>query len=80
MKVNLTIAAAALAASMGSGIFAGEAIAAQPYMHNALSALVRARANLVAARPDKGGHRVAAIRAVDAAIRQTKAGMAYAHY
>ena len=80
MKLSRTIAAAALAASMSGGILAGEAMAAQPYMHNALTALVHARANLVAARPDKGGHRVAAIRAVDAAIRQTKAGMAYAHY
>ncbi|MBV8800615.1 MAG: hypothetical protein JO208_12510 [Alphaproteobacteria bacterium] len=75
MKISMTLAAAALTVFMCSG----EALAAQPHMHNALTALMRARAELVAARPDKGGHRVAAIRAVDAAIRQTKAGIAYAN-
>lgn len=80
MKTSMTIAAAALGAFMCSGTIVGSASAAQPYMQNALTALTRARANLVAARPDKGGHRIAAIRAVDAAIREVRAGMAYAHY
>jgi hypothetical protein len=79
MKLAMIIGAGALAASLCAGIVVGEAIAAQPYMQSALTALVHARAELVAARADKGGHRIAAIRYVDSAIRETKAGMAYAH-
>jgi hypothetical protein len=47
----------------------------QPRMQNALSALQEAREQLVAAAPDKGGHRVAAINLVDQAINQVQMGM-----
>jgi hypothetical protein len=47
-------------------------------MQNALSALQEAREQLVAAAPDKGGHRVAAINLVDQAINQVQMGMQFA--
>ena len=46
-------------------------------MHQALDQLRAARATLQAGAPDKGGHRVAAIRAVDAAIAEVKAGIGF---
>lgn len=54
------------------------AVAAQPHMVNALGSLQAARAELVQAVANKGGHRERAIEAVDQAISQTRAGIAYA--
>jgi len=53
-------------------------MAYQPHMQNALDRLRGARAELSAAAPDKGGHRVRAIDLVDRAISETRAGIAYA--
>jgi hypothetical protein len=53
------------------------AMADQPAMEAALRNLQQARADLLAATPDKGGHRVKALRAVDEAIEQVRKGMAY---
>ena len=61
-----------------SGFGAGYAIAAQPHMDAALSALYTAKSELQAALADKGGHRVAALADVNAAIREVKAGIAFA--
>lgn len=47
----------------------------QPHMQAALKALQEAKGHLQAAKPDKGGHRVAAIKAVDEAIKHTEMGM-----
>jgi F0F1-type ATP synthase epsilon subunit len=47
----------------------------QPHMQAALEALEQAKHHLEEAKHDKGGHRVAAIKAVDAAIKHVKAGM-----
>jgi hypothetical protein len=44
-------------------------------MQAALGSLQAARAELVAARPNKGGHRDRAISLVDQAINQTELGM-----
>jgi hypothetical protein len=56
----------------------GYALANQPHMENALASLRSARAELQIATADKGGHRVAAIGDVDAAIAEVRAGIAYA--
>jgi ribose/xylose/arabinose/galactoside ABC-type transport system permease subunit len=63
-----------------AGAVAGATIAYanQPHMVNALSSLQAARAELVQAVANKGGHRERAIEAVDRAIGETRAGIAYA--
>ena len=53
-------------------------MAAQPNMQEALGQLQAARASLVRAEANKGGHRDRAIGFVDSAIAETKAGIAYA--
>jgi hypothetical protein len=52
------------------------AYAAQPRMENGLRALEIARAELLAATPNKGGHRRKAIQLIDQAIIETKMGIA----
>ena len=64
--------------SAGALLSAGVAIAQQPNMQNALSQLQAARASLLAARPNKGGHRDRALDLVNRAIVQVEAGIAYA--
>jgi len=54
----------------------GYAVAAQPHMQAALSALQTAKAELDAAIPDKAGHRVKAIALVNDAITEVRAGIA----
>ena len=54
------------------------AFAAQPNMVNALGSLRAARAELVQATANKGGHRERAIKLVDEAIGETQAGIAAA--
>lgn len=51
--------------------------AAQPHMEAALASLEQARASLQNATVDKGGHRAKALRAVDTAIAQVKAGIEF---
>lgn len=60
------------------GTLVATAIAQQPNMAAALQSLQAARSQLVAARPNKGGHRDRAISLVDQAINQTELGMNYA--
>lgn len=54
----------------------------QPNMEDALAALRAARASLIAATPNKGGHRGRAIELVNEAIAETIAGINFAntHY
>ncbi|HYL92132.1 MAG TPA: hypothetical protein VEW69_03140 [Alphaproteobacteria bacterium] len=47
----------------------------QPHMQAALEHLRKAKAELELAKHDKGGHRVAAIRSTNEAIRHTELGM-----
>jgi hypothetical protein len=47
----------------------------QPHMQAALEALQQAKHHLEEAKHDKGGHRVAAIKAIDSAINHVKEGM-----
>jgi hypothetical protein len=53
-------------------------MAAQPNMQAALGSMQAARAELVRATPNKGGHRERALGFLDSAIGETKAGIAYA--
>jgi hypothetical protein len=63
---------------VGAVIGASAAIAAQPHMVNALGSLQAARAELVRAEANKGGHRERAMGLVDQAIAETRAGISYA--
>ena len=47
----------------------------QPHMQAALEALQQAKHHLQEAKHDKGGHRAAALKDVDDAIRHVKEGM-----
>lgn len=71
---------ALLLTGVALGAVAGACIAtaAQPNMQAALGSLQAARAELVKATPNKGGHRERAIGFVDSAIAETKAGISYA--
>ena len=63
---------------VGAAIGACAAGANQPNMQAALGSLQAARAELIQARPNKGGHRDRAISLVDQAINETRAGISYA--
>ena len=65
-------------AVIGAVVGACAAGANQPNMQAALGSLQAARAELIRAVPNKGGHRERAISFVDAAINETKAGISYA--
>ncbi|HEY5346925.1 MAG TPA: hypothetical protein VIJ72_01940 [Rhizomicrobium sp.] len=69
------LVAAALAATLGGGIFIGQAIAAQTHMFAALDSLRSARAELNEAEHNKGGHRERAISLIDDAIGEVQAGI-----
>jgi hypothetical protein len=64
----------AIAASMGIGY----AIGAQPHMTASIGLLQSARGELVAATPNKGGHRERALGLIDQAIGEVRAGIAFA--
>jgi hypothetical protein len=67
----------ALSLLMLAGIVAGRAIADQPHMVAAREHLRAAKAELDAAAPDKGGHRVKAIERVIEAIAEVDRGIEY---
>ncbi len=56
----------------------GYALGAQPHMTETVVLLENARAELVAATPNKGGHREKALGLIDAAIAEVRAGIAFA--
>ena len=70
IAVALTSAAIASAATLA---FADK----QPKMHDAMRHLEEARDSLKDATSDKGGHRVKAIKLVNEAIDEVKAGIAF---
>jgi len=72
MKALLLIAGIA-----GSLAFTPAAIEPHPHIRSAVSELVEARKELQTAAHDFGGHRVAAVRAVDAAIKQLRLAQQY---
>jgi hypothetical protein len=73
------LVAMALGITLAAGVLIGEAAAAyQSHMHAALDALRTARSELVQSTPNKGGHRETAIRLVNQAIDETRAGIEFA--
>ena len=72
-----SLIAGAFAATLALGAAIGVAVADQPMMHRALENLHQARNNLENATSDKGGHRVAAIRDIDAAIHEVEEGIRF---
>ncbi|MFO1015691.1 MAG: hypothetical protein U1E50_18200 [Caulobacteraceae bacterium] len=75
--IKKTLVAGAFGLTLASGMAIGVAMADQPAMNNALGNLRQARNNLQNATGDKGGHRIAALNAVNAAIAETEAGIAW---
>jgi hypothetical protein len=53
------------------------AVEDQPHMQQALEGLKQAQRHLQQAIPDKGGHRSAAIKACEEAIKHTEEGIKY---
>ena len=68
-----------LAGALFGSAITGAAVASQPHMQAALTALNNARTALQAAEADKGGHRDNALDLVNKAIAQVQAGIAYAN-
>jgi len=67
-----------LGAVIASSVGIGYAIGAQPHMEATIGILQSARAELVKATPNKGGHRERALGLIDQAIGEVRAGMAFA--
>jgi hypothetical protein len=61
----------------GSLAFTPATIEPHPHIRGAIAELVEARKELQTAAHDFGGHRVAAVRAVDAAIKQLRLAQQY---
>lgn len=79
LRTKAALAATMLAITSAVGYGVGIAQADQPHMQGALADLQAAKAELQAATPDKGGHRVNALGLVDQAIGQVRDGIAYAN-
>jgi len=81
MKITPLAFAIAMTLSLATGILlgcSGGVRAGQPHMQAAVEALSTAEHELGVAEEDKGGHRIAALRATRDAIRETRAGMEFA--
>jgi methylthioribose-1-phosphate isomerase len=78
MKIKyLQLTGALLIGLLASGVIAMQnAQANQPHMESALQSLENARAQLNEAERDKGGHRTKAVKLINEAIEQVKAGIA----
>jgi len=76
-KFKRALLGGGFAVALGLGVMIGQATADQPFMHRGLGLLQQARATLAMGSDDHGGHRVAAIRDVDAAIAEVNAGIAF---
>jgi hypothetical protein len=77
--LKMVLVSGGLAVALGVGFFAGQAVADQPHMQAALDALRTSRGELVAAKDNKGGHRLKALGYVDQAMAEVKAGIAFAN-
>ena len=67
-----------LGVAIASSVGIGYAIAAQPHMAATIAILQSARAELIKATPNKGGHRERALALIDQAIGEVQAGMNFA--
>lgn len=76
VKKRFVVAVVSLCLILGfaAGVWAEK----QPHMTAALEHLRAAKEELNKASEDKGGHRVAAIKAIEEAIQQVKEGIRYA--
>ncbi|WP_293906890.1 hypothetical protein [Phenylobacterium sp.] len=75
--MNRRLQLATLAGALALGAAVGHASADQPHMQAALDSLKAARTELMAATADKGGHRVAALRATNEAIKEVQQGITF---
>ena len=78
LRTKAIIAATMLVMTSAASYGVGIAQADQPHMQSALVELQSAKSQLLAATPDKGGHRVNALNLVNQAISEVRAGIAYA--
>ena len=76
MRMTKTTLVALMGATLVAGGCVGYAVAAQPHMEAALSALQTAKTELQVAERNKGGHRVKALEYVNSAIAETQLGIA----
>ena len=67
-----------LGAAITGSVGIGYAIGAQPHMTASIAFLQSARGELVAATPNKGGHRERGLALIDQAISEVRAGIAFA--
>ena len=67
-----------LGAAIAGSVGVGYAIGAQPHMAETITLLQSARAELVKATPNKGGHRERALGLIDQAIGEVEAGINFA--
>lgn len=72
MKLKSLVAAAVLVAA-----YAIVAVGDQPNMQAARTSLQTARTELQKATPDKGGHRVTALKLINAALQEVTAGIQF---
>lgn len=73
-----TIGGLAFAGALALAFAAGQAVAYQPHMQNALGALQNALSELQQAEPNKGGHRERAMALVSEAMSQVDLGIRFA--
>lgn len=78
-KISTLAVTGALALVVGNGLVRDASADPQPRMVSALEHLKAARADLMAAKANKGGYRVKAIDLVNQAIEATKTGIAFAN-
>ena len=78
LTMRILTVALPLALVATAGFKVGEYVQGQPHMEAALAALKSAQTHLKEAADDKGGHRVAAMKAVNEAIEHVQAGIDYA--
>ena len=76
-KISTGVLAVMLGVTVGWSAVRPASAEPQPNMVAAREHLKQARGSLEAAQPDKGGHRVKAIAAVDNAIAEVNAGIEF---
>jgi hypothetical protein len=76
-KVASFLFAGLFATSLSMNMVQKSAAEPQPHMHSALHSLEAALAELKTAEHDKGGWRAAAVKSTEAAIVETKRGIAF---
>jgi hypothetical protein len=86
MNLKMKTVGKAIVVILMLGLFAAPvtmataAVEEQPHMQAALEHLRKAKAELEQAEADKGGHRVAALKATNDAIHHTEEGIKFANH